>query len=110
MALSGSFSGKTSNQFVKPTITWQAVQDNLENCSDVTVELRYSRTNTGYTTEGNFHGALYIDKDLATEQKQSGSKTALKVTYKSNSLAMRHTFRVYHDNSGAKKITIAATG
>ena len=110
MALNGSFSGKTSNQFVKPTITWQAVQDNLENYSDVTVELRYSRTNTGYTTEGNFHGALYIDKDLPSEQKQSGSKTALKITYKSNSLAMRHTFRVYHDNSGAKKITIAATG
>ena len=64
MALSGSFSGKTSNQFVKPTITWQAVQDNLENYSDVTVELRYSRTNTGYTTTYYYYIILINDLNI----------------------------------------------
>lgn len=110
MALSGNFSGKTSNQFVKPTIYWSAIQNLLENYSDVTVELRYSRTNTGYTTEGNFSGALYIDKGTDGEQKQTGSKSSFKVTYKSNSLAMSKTFRVNHSSNGSKKITISATG
>ena len=110
MALSGNFSGKTSNQFVKPTIYWSAVQNLLENYSDVTVELRYSRTNTGYTTEGNFSGALYIDKGTDGEQKQTGSKSSFKVTYKSNSLAISKTFRVNHSSNGSKKITISATG
>lgn len=110
MALSGNFSGKTSNQFVKPTIYWSAVQNLLENYSDVTVELRYSRTNTGYTTEGNFSGALYIDKGTDGEQKQTGTKSSFKVTYKSNSLAMSKTFRVNHSSNGSKKITISATG
>lgn len=110
MALSGNFSGKTSNQFVKPTIYWSAVQNLLENYSDVTVELRYSRTNTGYTTEGNFSGALYIDKGTDGEQKQTGSKSSFKVTYKSNSLAISKTFRVNHSSNGNKKITISATG
>lgn len=110
MALSGNFSGKTSNQFVKPTIYWSAVQNIEGNYSDVTVELRYSRTNTGYTTEGNFSGALYIDKGTDGEQKQTGSKSSFKVTYKSNSLAMSKTFRVNHSSNGSKKITISATG
>lgn len=110
MALSGNFSGKTSNQFVKPTIYWSAVQNIEGNYSDVTVELRYSRTNTGYTTEGNFSGALYIDKGTDGEQKQTGSKSSFKVTYKSNSLAISKTFRVNHSSNGSKKITISATG
>lgn len=110
MALSGNFSGKTSNQYVKPTVYWWAVQNIEGNFSDVTVELRYSRTNTGYTTEGNFSGALYIDKGTDGQQKQTGSKSAFKVTYKSNSLAMSKTFRVYHDHNGSRKITISATG
>lgn len=113
MALSGSFSGKTANQFIKPTIIWSAVQNVLENYSDVTAELRYSRTNTGYTTEGNWSGAIWVDKGLATEQKQSGSKTGnqgFKLTYKSNTLAMKHTFRVYHDSKGSRTITLSATG
>ena len=110
MALSGNFSGKTSNQYVKPTVYWWAVQNIEGNFSDVTVELRYSRTNTGYTTEGNFSGALYIDKGTDGQQKQTGSKGAFKVTYKSNSLAMSKTFRVYHDQNGSRKITISATG
>lgn len=110
MALSGNFSGKTSNQFVKPTIYWSAVQNLLENYSDVTVELRYSRTNTGYTTQGSFSGAIYIDKGLSTEQKVTGKKSVCTVTYKSNTLAMTAAFRVYHESNGSKSITISATG
>ena len=64
MALSGIFYGKTTNQFVKPRIRWSAQQNILENYSDVTVELTYSRTNTGYTTGGYWSGSLYVDKGL----------------------------------------------
>ena len=110
MALSGKFSGKTSNQFVKPTISWSAEQNILENYSDITVELRYSRTNTGYTTGGYWSGSLYVDKGLDTEQKATVSSKYLEITYKSDTLAISHTFRVYHDALGAKKITLSASG
>ena len=110
MALSGKFSGKTSNQFVKPTISWSAEQNILENYSDITVELRYSRTNTGYTTGGYWSGSLYVDKGLDTEQKATVSSKYLEITYKSDTLAISHTFRVYHDALGAKKITLSAAG
>lgn len=110
MALSGIFYGKTTNQFVKPRIRWSAQQNILENYSDVTVELTYSRTNTGYTTGGYWSGSLYVDKGLDLEQKATVSSKYLEVTYQSQTLAISHTFRVYHDDLGRKKLTLSATG
>ncbi len=104
MALSGTFYGTTTNDMVEPKIIWSAVQDIAGNYSDVTATLYYSRTNTGYTTEGTWAGSITID---SSTKSASGR---LSITYNSNTQAITNTVRVYHDSYGAKRITVSATG
>ncbi len=104
MALSGTFYGTTSNDRVKPKIQWSGVQSIEGNYTDITATLYYSRTNTGYATAGGWKGSLTIDGD-----KKEGSKN-LSITYNSNTEAITHTVRVYHDSYGARTVTISAAG
>ena len=104
MALSGSFTGTTSNGSVQPKITWSATQSVSGNYSDVTATLTYSRTNSGYTTSGTFSGSITINGTATT-----GSKY-IEVTYNSNTVALTATTRVYHNTDGTKSITISASG
>lgn len=104
MALSGSFTGSTSNGSVQPKITWSATQSVSGNYSDVTATLTYSRTNSGYTTSGTFSGSITINGTTTT-----GSKY-IEVTYNSNTVALTATTRVYHNVDGTKTITISCAG
>jgi len=103
MAITGTFSGTTSNSRIKPTITWSAVQSVSGNYSDVTATLTYQRDNSK-TTAGTWEGALTIG-----EQSVSGSKK-LTITDGSAATALSATVRVYHDDEGQATITIGATG
>ena len=104
MALNGTFYGTTTNERVKPKIVWSAVQNTEGNYSDVTATLYYSRTNTGYETAGLFEGSITIGGDTKTESRN------ISVTYNSNTQAITHTARVYHDSYGAKSLTVSASG
>lgn len=104
MALSGSFSGSTGNQYIYPTITWSAVQSRDGNYSDVTATLTYSRSNSGYTTSGTWSGGITIDG-----QWTAGSRH-IEVSYQSGTFAMSATVRVYHDADGSRSVTISAAG
>lgn len=104
MALNGTFYGTTSNAKVKPKIEWSAVQDIAGNWSDVTATLYYSRTNTGYTTAGKWEGSITINGTAKSESRN------LSITYDSNTQAITNTVRVYHDDYGAKTLTISASG
>lgn len=104
MALNGTFYGTTSNAKVKPKIVWSAVQDIAGNWSDVTATLYYSRTNTGYTTAGKWEGSITINGTAKSESRN------LSITYDSNTQAITNTVRVYHDDYGAKTLTISASG
>ena len=104
MALSGTFYGTTDNDRVKPKITWSGSQSVAGNYTDITATLSYSRTNKGYETAGLWKGSLTIG-----ESKKEGSKT-LSITYNSDTVAITHTVRVYHDSYGEKALTISATG
>lgn len=104
MALSGTFYGTTTNEWVKPKIVWSAVQDVAGNYSDVTATLYYSRTNSGFETAGTWAGSITINADTLEESKR------LSITYNSDTQAITHTVRVYHDNYGAKSVSISATG
>ncbi len=105
MALSGSFYGTTANEYIKPKITWSATQDTAGNFSTITATLTYSRTNSGYTTEGDWTGSLSIGSDTANV-----SAKHLKITYNSNTVAITHTAKVYHANDGKLSVTICAAG
>lgn len=107
MALSGSFTGSTSNIYVQPKITWSAVQSISGNYSDVTATLTYSRTNSGYTTSGKWSGSITIN---GTTTSGSSGNNQIYITQNSNTFAMSATTRVYHGNDGTKSITISATG
>lgn len=104
MALNGYFYGTTANDRIKPKLSWEAVQNTEENYSDVTVTLSYSRTNSGYTTAGNWSGTIYLG-----DQSQSGKKY-ITVTYNSNTEALSATFRAYHDDYGELKLSLSAEG
>lgn len=104
MALNGYFYGTTANARIKPKLSWEAVQNTEENYSDVTVTLSYSRTNSGYTTAGNWSGTIYLG-----DQSQSGKKY-ITVTYNSNTEALSATFRAYHDDYGELKLSLSAEG
>lgn len=104
MALSGSFYGTTANAYIKPKIQWSATQSAAGNYSDITATLSYSRTNTGYTTGGTWSGSLTIGASKATGTK------ALSITYNSNTVAITHKARVYHDAEGKLSVKITAAG
>ncbi len=104
MALSGSFTGTTANEKITPKITWSATQSVSGNYSDITATLTYSRTNTGYTTEGNWSGSITINGTKLSESKR------ISITYNSNTQAISNTVRVYHNADGKKSITISASG
>ena len=104
MAIKGSFSGTTSNSRIKPTITWWLVQSVEGNWSEITAVLTYSRTNTGYATEGKWKGSITIG-----DQTVTGADT-IKITHNSNTEAMVAMARVYHDDYGQASVTISASG
>lgn len=105
MALNGTFYGTTTNSKIKPKIVWSAVQSVTGNYSDITATLSYSRTNTGYTTEGKWSGSLSIGSDTANVKSKY-----LEITYNSDTEAITHKARVYHDANGELSVTISATG
>ena len=104
MALSGSFTGTTANQYITPKIIWNATQSVSGNYSTVTATLTYSRNNTGYASEGDWSGSLTINGNTTTATKH------LVITYNSNTIAVTHTVQVAHDADGTKSITISADG
>lgn len=105
MALKDTFYGTTSNDKVKPKIEWSATQNVEENYSDITATLSYSRTNSGYTTGGYWSGSLSIGDSTGTV-----SSKYIEITKDSNTVAITHKARVYHDDYGNLTVTISATG
>lgn len=107
MALSGSFTGSTSNQYVQPKITWSATQNIAENYSMVTATLTYSRTNSGYTTAGKWVGSITIN---GTTVAGSSGDNQIYITQNSNTFAMSATVKVPHNADGSKSVAISCTG
>lgn len=106
MALSGSFTGTTNNQYIQPKITWSATQDIAGNYSIVTATLSYSRTNSGYTTNGKWSGSITIN-GVTTPHT---SPNEIVITQNSNTVAMTATVKVPHDNDGKKSVYISCAG
>lgn len=104
MALSGTFYGTTSNQYIQPKIVWSATQSISGNSSTVTATLYYSRTNKGYTTEGNGSFSITINGVKTTASKR------ITLTYNSNTQAMSASVNVAHNADGTKSVAISATG
>ena len=102
---SGTINGTTGNSRITSTIVWSATPDpSGGNFSMVTATLYYSRTNTGYTTQGTWNGSITINGTTTSASKY------IQITYNSNTMAMTATTRVDHSANGSKSIVISASG
>lgn len=103
---SGVITGTTSNKYVICKLEWTSIKNEVGNYSDVTATLKYSRTNSGYTTSGKWSGSITING----VKKEVSTANEIYITQNSNTVAMSSTVRVYHNSNGTKSITISATG
>lgn len=104
MALSGTINGTTNNKYISAKLEWSATQDKLENYSTITATLYYSRTNTGFTTYGEWVGSITINGTTTNVKKR------IEITYQSNTKAMSATVKVPHNVDGTKTCSISASG
>lgn len=102
MATSGAMS--TSNDRVKYKITiTQNSQDVNNNTSNVTVSVRFYRTNTGYTTYGS--GTVYCKINGTT---YSASVTPSQKITNSGIVLFTKTLNITHNADGTKTLTASA--
>lgn len=102
MATSGALS--TSNQYVKYKITvTQNSQNVTANTSNVTVSVRFYRTNTGYTTYGS--GTVYLKINGTTYTASVSSDQ--KIT-SSGIVLISKTLTISHNADGTKTLNTSA--
>ena len=100
----GSFSVGTSNKYVVGTLSWSSTPNVSANTSTVSYELRFSRTNTGYTTTGS--GTFYVTINGTRHSRT----TSFTYTYNSQTLVMSGSVTVPHNADGTKQILIEVDG
>ena len=102
MATSSAFS--TNNEYVKYTISiTQNSQNVTNNTSNVTVSVRFYRTNTGYTTYGT--GTVYCKINGVT---YSASVTPDDKITSSGIVLFTKTLNISHNANGSKTLTASA--
>ena len=102
MGTSSTFS--TSNTHVKYNITINQNSQNVSNnCSNVTVYVRFWRDNSGYTTYGS--GTCYCKINGTTYSRAVFSSQ--KITSSGINLFSK-TLDIYHNNDGTKTLTCSA--
>lgn len=107
MALSGSFTGTSANQYITPRIVWSAKQDINGNKSTITASLYYAKSSLSNTATGGY-GAFKITID---GQSQSFSNVYVVLEPGGgDKLVATFTATVSHNADGTKKPTISATG
>ncbi|QEM43144.1 intramolecular chaperone-containing tail fiber protein [Bacillus phage Chotacabras] len=101
---SGSFNTSTGNKYVQGTVTWNSTPNTGGNYSDVYVEWRFSRTNSGYETYGSGTFGIYVDG------QQSVNTLRFSFTQNSRTLVVSGNFRVGHNSDGTKNLRIGVSG
>lgn len=102
MATSGALS--TSNEYIKYKITiTQNSQSTANNTSNVTVSVKFYRTNTGYTTYGT--GTVYC---TINGTKYTAAVTSSQKITNSGIVLFTKTLNIAHNSDGTKKLTVSA--
>lgn len=102
---SGSFTVTTSNGYISGKVNWSSTENVAGNYSDVAVDMRLSRENSGYSTYGT--GDFWVVVNGTTVRADNKGFT---LTYNSNTLMVSGTVRVTHNSDGKKAITISWDG
>lgn len=102
MAVSSTFS--TSNQYIKYNITVTESNINTsKNTSDITVSVKFWRTNTGYETYGS--GTVYVTVDGT---QYTASVTSSQIITSSGIILFTKKLTITHNSDGSKSVTIRA--
>lgn len=109
MAMSGTITGTTNNQYITVKIDWSATSNLDANTSTITATM-YARksTSSSAATEGRGTWHLYIDGQSATF---TWSSTPLKVNNDNKWVKIGATTKtVNHNTDGTKTLTISGDG
>lgn len=101
---SGSIGVTSSNQYIVGSLSWSSIPNTAGNYSNVYVELRMWRNNTGYTTYGTGTWSITINGSTSSVTK------AVTLTYNSNTFIHSYSLRVNHNDDGTKAIRISCSG
>lgn len=101
---SGRIPVETANTYIDGNIIWSSTTNVNNNTSTVTAELRLRRNNTGYTTYGTGTFTIVIDGNSKSNTQY------YEITHNSNTLMVKHSVVVPHNDDGKKTITISAYG
>lgn len=102
MAVSGNLS--TSNEYVLYNITvTESNVNSTANTSDITVAVKFWRTNSGYQTYGN--GNVYVKID-GTQYTQA--VTSSQVITQGGIVLYSKTFTIAHNSDGSKTVNVQA--
>lgn len=100
---SGKFSVASSNQYITATAKWSSQKNTEGNYSVLSVELRASRTNSGYTTYGTGSGYIVVNGTKHSFNISSDQK----ITQNSNTLlGSVSKIKIPHNSDGTKELTI----
>ena len=103
MAITGTITGTTSNQYIAAKIDYSYTQDTEKNTSTITATLYFRRTNTGYTTSGTGTFYIAIDGSVQTINKYMNIGTGW-----ANAGSITKT--ILHKDDGTKSVSISASG
>lgn len=103
MAITGTITGSTSNQYIDAKIEYSYTQNTEDNTSTITATLYFRRNNTGYTTSGT--GTFYI---AIAGSVQSTNKYMNIGTGWADAGSITRT--ILHNDDGTKSVSISASG
>lgn len=102
MAVSATYS--TSNQYIKYNITvTESNVNTANNTSDISISVKFWRTNTGYETYGT--GTVYVQVDGT--QYTASVTTSQKIT-SSGIVLFSKTLTITHSSDGSKTVNVKA--
>ena len=107
MALSGSFTGTTANQYITPKIVWSAKQSLTGNTSTITASLYYAKSSLSNTATGGYWGGTIT---IDGQAKSFSNVYVVLEPGGGDKLIAAFTVTVSHNPDGTKKPTISATG
>lgn len=104
MATNGLINGTTSSEFIAVRVEWSVSQNKSINVSNLRVDLKYKRTNTGYETYGT--GTFYLNINGTS---RTATKT-LKITEDAWVTALSTEVQIEHNDRGEATVKITGTG
>lgn len=109
---SGGFYVNTSNEYIRGEVTWSSTIDVANNRSAVTVTLKFSRTNTGYTTIRTPACTIRIGESSTsyTEYACDENGSSITITYLSHTFCGDATRNVAHNADGTGSCYIRIAG